>query len=126
MVWVTDWQGPVNVFDRRGKLRGTVVLGDESHHLAFTPDGRQAWITDNAANRLYVVDATSLDLVTSIPISGGPHHVAITADGRLGVVADHDRGTVVVYGVKRRSRARTIDVGPGPHGVWAVPARATR
>jgi YVTN family beta-propeller protein len=123
-LWVTDWAGPVHVFDRRGRLRGRVELGEESHHLTFTPDGRQAWITDHGASRVFVVDARTLELIDSLRVAGGPHHVAITADGVLAAVADHDNGAVVVYDVKRRARVRTISVGSGPHGVWAVPADA--
>jgi DNA-binding beta-propeller fold protein YncE len=124
-LWVTDWSGPVHVFDRRGKLRARIALGDESHHLAFTHDGKQAWITDHAANRIFIVDARRLELVDSLRVLGGPHHVAITADGQLAAVADHDNGTISVYDVKRRTRVRTVRVGAGPHGVWAVPAVTT-
>jgi YVTN family beta-propeller protein len=120
-LWVTDWAGPVNVFDRRGRVRGRVTLGQESHHLAFTPNGRQAWITDNGAERIFVVDARRMKLVDSLRAPGGPHHVAITVDGTLAAVADHDNGNVVVYDVRRRARVRTVRVGSGPHGVWAVP-----
>jgi YVTN family beta-propeller protein len=124
-LWVTDWAGAVHVFDRRGRLRGELQLAEESHHLAFTPDGRQAWITDHGAGRVFIVDARRLRLVDSLPVPGGPHHVAVTPDGRLAVVADHESGTLVVYDVKRRTRVRTVRVGAGPHGVWAVPARNT-
>ncbi len=120
-LWVTDWAGPVHVFDQRGRLRGVVELAEESHHLAFTPDGRQAWITDHGAQRVFIVDARRLRLVDSLRFPGGPHHVAITPDGTLAAVADHENGTVVVYEVKSRTRVRTVRVGAGPHGVWAVP-----
>ena len=123
-LWATDWEGPVHVFDRRGNLRAEVELGEESHHLAFTPDGREAWVTDHAAKRVFVVDATRAELLAALPVPGAPHHVAITPDGKLAAVADHERGTVVVYDVERRSRLGTIEVGPGPHGVWSVPAEA--
>jgi YVTN family beta-propeller protein len=105
------------------RLKGNVELGQESHHLAFTPDGRQAWITDHAAGRVFVVDARSLDVIASLPVSG-PHHVAITPDGRLAAVAGHESGTVVVYNVTRRARIRVIELGAGPYGVWAVPTEA--
>ena len=121
-LWVTDWTGPVHVFDRRGRLRGRVQLGEESHHLAFTPDGREAWITDHSANRIFIVDARRLELAASLRVPGGPHHVAVTPDGALAVVTDHENGTLVVYDVERRARVRTVRVGSGPHGVWAVPA----
>ena len=123
-LWATDWEGPVHVFDRRGNLRAEVELGEESHHLAFTPDGREACVTDHAAKRVFVVDARRAELLAALPVPGAPHHVAITPDGKLAAVADHERGTVVVYDVERRSRLGTIEVGPGPHGVWSVPAEA--
>ena len=122
-LWVADWAGPVHVFDRRGRLRGRVQLGEESHHLAFTPDGREAWITDHGANRVFIVNARTLELVASLRVPGGPHHVAVTPGGRLAAVADHENGTLVVYDVERRARVRTVPVGSGPHGVWAVPER---
>jgi YVTN family beta-propeller protein len=124
-LWVTDWAGPVHVFDRRGQLRARVELGQESHHLTFSPDGRQAWITDHLAKRVFIVDARRLRVVGSLVVPGGPHHVAITPDGALAAVADHENGTLVVYDVKRRTRVRTVHVGSGPHGVWAVPAEET-
>jgi DNA-binding beta-propeller fold protein YncE len=122
--WVTDWNGPVHIFDRRGRLRGTVELGQESHHLAFAPNGREAWITDHAARRVFVVDAQRLRIITALSVPGAPHHVAITPDGALAAVADHERGDVLVYDVDRRTRIGVIDVGNGPHGVWAAPGES--
>jgi DNA-binding beta-propeller fold protein YncE len=120
-VWVTDWSGPVHVFDRRGRLHGRISLARESHHLAFTPDGSEAWITDHAAKRIFIVDARRLERVGSLRVRGAPHHVAITPNGTLAAVADHENGTLVVYDVRRRAVVRTVRVGAGPHGVWAVP-----
>lgn len=125
-LWVTDWSGPVHVFRSDGKLRRSVELGEEAHHLAFTPDGREAWITDHGVNRTFVVATRSLRVVASLAVPGAPHHVAVTADGSLAAVADHDNGTLVVFDVVRRKPVRTIEVGPGPHGVWAVPTLADR
>lgn len=120
-LWVTDWNGPVHVFRADGTLRRSVRLGEEAHHLAFTPDGREAWITDHGADTVFVVDARSLKIVASFAVPGAPHHVAVTADGSLAAVADHENGTLVVYDVEARKRVRTIAVGPGPHGLWAAP-----
>src|SRR5918999_1193828 len=112
-LWVTDWSGPVHVFRADGKLRASVELGEEAHHLAFTPDGHQAWITDHGVNRVFVVDTRSLRVIASLAVPGAPHHVAVTADGSLAAVADHDNGTLIVYDVRRHKRVRTIEVGPG-------------
>jgi hypothetical protein len=120
-VWVTDWNGAVHVFSRGGKLIKSRSLGKESHHLAFTPDGRQAWITDHGAHRVFVLSTRTHRIVKRFKIRGSPHHVAITPDGKKAAVADHDRGLVVVYRVATLKRVGRIAVGAGPHGVWAVP-----
>lgn len=120
-VWVTDWNGGIHVYSRRGRLIRNIDVGAEAHHLAFTPSGRQAWITDHAAKRVFVFRTKPVRLLASRRIKGSPHHLAITADGRRAVVADHDRGVLVVFNVRTGQRRGHINVGPGPHGVWAVP-----
>ncbi len=120
-LFVTDWSGALHVFSRKGKQLATRKLGEESHHLAFTPDGSQVWVTDNALRRIFVVATHGLRVLARLRFPGAPHHVAITPDGRYAVVADHSRGSLVIYRVATRRRVGTVAVGPGPHGVWAVP-----
>ncbi len=119
-LWVTDWAGAVHVLSPRGRLLRSIALGTEAHHLAFTPDGREAWITDHADRKVFVVSARTLRVLAALPIPGAPHHVAITPDGRLAAVADHDRGSLLVFDVGARRRVAEIPVGHGPHGVWAA------
>lgn len=121
-LWITDWEGALHVFAiPGGKLRKTIPLGVESHHLAFTPDGRFAWITDHAARKVFVVRVRTVSVVDRIRFPGLPHHVTISANGRLAVVADHANGRLVLYDTTTHSRVGTIRVGAGPHGVWAAP-----
>jgi DNA-binding beta-propeller fold protein YncE len=123
-LWVTDWEGGLHVFSRRGRLLRTIPVGVEAHHLAFTPGPgrREVWLTDHEAHRVFVIDARSLRVVDELHIDGAPHHVAITPDGRWAVVADHDGGTLLVYRARGRRLVARIAVGDGPHGVWAEPA----
>jgi YVTN family beta-propeller protein len=121
LLWVTDWNGAFHVLSRKGKLLRTKSLGQEAHHLAFTPDGRQVWITDHGAHRVFVVSTRNYKVIKRISIRGSPHHVAITPDGKKAAVADHDRGLLIIYRVATRRRVAKIKVGDGPHGVWAVP-----
>jgi DNA-binding beta-propeller fold protein YncE len=116
--WVTDWDGTLHVFDARGALVKTLALGEEAHHLTFTPDGGEAWITDHGVRSTFVVSTKSLEVLETVRIPGAPHHVAITPDGRWAGVADHDRGTLVIFDVRERREVATVRVGPGPHGVW--------
>ena len=123
-LWVSDWEGAVHVFSKRGRLLKTIPLGQEAHHLDFTPDGRQAWITDHAAHRIFVVRTRNYSIRKRFRVEGAPHHIAITEDGDRAVVADHDNGAVIVYNVNKLRRMATIEVGAGPHGIWAMPPRA--
>lgn len=120
-LWVSDWEGAIHVLSNRGRLVKTIPIGVEAHHLDFTPEGDQVWITDHAARRVFVIDTSSYSVRKRLKIGGSPHHVAITADGNLAVVADHDRGILIVYKVDELQRAFAIEVGAGPHGIWAVP-----
>jgi DNA-binding beta-propeller fold protein YncE len=119
--WVTDWSGVVHVFSASAELVRTLELGTEAHHLTFTPDGKEAWITDHGTHQVFVVATEDLSLRASLPVAGAPHHVAITRNGRWALVADHDNGALVVYRVETRRKVAEMEVGPGPHGVWAAP-----
>lgn len=122
-LWVTDWAGAIHVFSRQGRLLKSIPVGVEAHHLDFTPDGRQVWITDHAAHRIFVVRTRNYSIRKRFRVDGAPHHIAITADGDRAVAADHDNGTVLVYNVNELRRMTTIEVGARPHGIWAMPPR---
>jgi DNA-binding beta-propeller fold protein YncE len=120
-LWVTDWNGALHVFSgRRGRLVESIPLGDEAHHLDFTPDGRFAWITDHGAGAVFVLRVRTVNVVERIDFPGEPHHVTVLRNGRRAVVADHANGRLVVYEVETRELRRTLPVGSEPHGVWAV------
>jgi DNA-binding beta-propeller fold protein YncE len=120
-LWVTDWNGALHVFaPRRGRLVESISLGDEAHHLDFTPDGRFCWITDHGAGAVFVIRVRTVRVVERIDFPGEPHHVTILPGGHRAVVADHGNGRLVVYSTETRRRVKTIPVGTGPHGVWAL------
>ncbi len=120
-LWVSDWNGAMHVFSKRGRRIKTIPLGVEAHHLDFTPNGRQVWISDHAAHKLFVVSTRRYKVRKRFDVDGAPHHVAITSDGDRAAVADHDRGLIIVYNVNKLRRGKTIRVGAGPHGIWAMP-----
>lgn len=118
-LWVTDWNGALHVFTgRRGRLVESIPLGDEAHHLDFTPDGRFAWITDHGAGAVFVLRVRRVNVLERIDFPGEPHHVTVLPKGRRAVVADHANGRLIVYDVETRRQLRTIEVGAEPHGVW--------
>ncbi len=120
-LWVTDWNGAIHVFSKKGRILKTIPLGIEAHHLDFTPGGRQVWITDHAAHRIFVVRTASYTIRKRFEVAGAPHHIAITPDGARAVAADHDRGLLIIYNVSKLARIAKMRVGAGPHGIWALP-----
>lgn len=120
-LWVTDWNGALHVIaGRRGRLVESIALGEEAHHLDFTPDGQFAWITDHEAGAVFVLRVPTVNVVERIDFPGEPHHVSILRSGRRAVVADHANGRLVVYDVETREQLRAVSVGSEPHGVWAM------
>jgi DNA-binding beta-propeller fold protein YncE len=118
-LWVTDWDGELHVYAPLGfRHVRSIPLGVEAHHLAFTPNGRAAWITDHGAQALFVLRVSPVRRIDRIPFPGEPHHVAITGRGVV-VVADHAHGRLVLYRARTHRRIGAISVGAGPHGVWA-------
>jgi len=75
-LWVTDWDGPLRVVTPDGRVAGSVALGDESHHLAFSADGARVWVSDAGDRTLLVVDTAGLAVVARIRLAGAPHHLA--------------------------------------------------
>jgi DNA-binding beta-propeller fold protein YncE len=121
-LWVTDWAGAVHVFSPDGKLIASQPLGEEAHHLAFSPSGDRAWIADHGAQELFVLDTRSVQVVQRISLPGSPHHLAVTPDGELVAVADHDNGMLLVLRAQSGEEVGRIAVGAQPHGVWPVAA----
>jgi DNA-binding beta-propeller fold protein YncE len=113
--WVTDWDGSLTVYAPSGRLLREVTLGEEAHHLTFTPDGAQVWLTDSPGRLVFVVDIRSLRLVARLPLEGAPHHLAVV--GRWVAVADNTNGTVVLLDAASKRRVGRLRVGAGSHGL---------
>jgi YVTN family beta-propeller protein len=118
-IWATDWSGDLFVYSPQGQAVRKIALVKEAHHLAFTPDGREAWVTDHGAERVFIVSTSDLNVVAELPIGGAPHHVAISPDGKYAAVADHSRGLLLIFDARSRQELTSVEVGGGPHGVSA-------
>lgn len=115
-LWVTDWNGDVNVLSPALSLVGTVP-GTEAHHLAFSAEGGRAWIADNGSRQVLVVDTATLKVAAVIPLDGAPHHLAVTPDGSRVLVSNNGSGSLVVLDAAAARTLGSIPVGSGPHGI---------
>lgn len=87
--------------------------------LAFSPDGRKLAVTDRTAGCLYVFDAGTGDLTTTVPLRGRPSGLAWESTGRA-AICEYDAGSVAEVDTETGQVLRRFFVGPKPVGVAAA------
>ena len=86
-------------------------------NLAFRPDGRELYVTCQAADSVIVVDAQSRKKVAEIPVGQQPMDVAFLPDGTRAFVSNRLDDSVSVIDVATRRVVATVPAGDDPHGV---------
>jgi YVTN family beta-propeller protein len=92
----------------------TLGVGQEPTGIALSPDNRQVYISDKAANRLVFFDGEGLMTTGSVLVGEGPWGVAVSPDGRYAYVAANTAGVVSVVDTVTRSVVKSIPVGTSP------------
>src|SRR5262247_536985 len=66
------------------KIVGRTFLGNNvnPHMVMMSPDGRYVVTGGTRANKAYIIDARTLELVKVIPVDIAPEHLAFSPDGR--------------------------------------------
>jgi len=101
-----------------GEIEGIEV----NHGAAAAPDGSRLYFTNEANETLDVVDAKSLAVTKSIPLSGRPNNVAISRDGRRVYVAIvSSPGAVDVIDTSSLDLDKTISTRGGVHNTFVTP-----
>jgi YVTN family beta-propeller protein len=90
-------------------------------NLALSPDGRELYVTCEAAGTVAVVDVAARRVVAEIASGGQPHDVCFSPDGRLAYVTNRLDDSLTVIDTAQRKVIRTIAVGDEPHGVLTSP-----
>jgi YVTN family beta-propeller protein len=90
-------------------------------NLALSPDGKELYVTCEAAGTVIVVDVAARRVVAEIPSGGQPHDVCFSPDGRLAYVTNRLDDSLAVIDTAQRKVVRTIPVGDEPHGVLTSP-----
>jgi DNA-binding beta-propeller fold protein YncE len=83
VVVVSPSAGAVTLLDRSSLRPIRILRGFGSPHIAeLSPDGRYAYVTDDARGQLAVIRLRDGRLLARIPVGAEAHHLAIRADGR--------------------------------------------
>src|SRR5262245_2507103 len=64
------------------KMVGSVFLGNNvnPHMVMMSPDGRYVVTGGTRANKAYIIDTKTLQLVKTIPVDNAPEHLAFPPD----------------------------------------------
>ena len=82
--------------------------------MAFSADGRRAWVTNQHAETVSVIDTAALRVVDTVAGGAYPEGIAV-AGGRVVVVSWMD-DCVNLLDAKTGKRLKTIDTGRNPRG----------
>lgn len=97
--------------------------------VQVTPDNRFVLVTSNEASALEIIDSTSLQVRSSVPVEKGPMGVMPSADSRMAFVANQDADSLTVVDIERGQAVRRIAAAGGPEFVLyttASPAAAAQ
>ena len=86
-------------------------------NLAITPDGKELWVTCEAANTVVIVDTRTRQKIGEISVGGQPTDVTFDPPGRRAFVSNRLDDSVSVVEVQTRKVIATLEVGDEPHGV---------
>ena len=80
-LWVTDANNGKVFFykDENGALVsiGSTSTGADAHAIAFSDDGKFAWITNQGANTVSVIDVETHLVIKTIPLGNKPNGIVI-------------------------------------------------
>ena len=72
-------------------------------------------------NAVAVLDTSTNQVLSTIPVPPGPHGLVVTPDGRKVYVSSDGASTVSVIDTATDRVVRQIEVGPTPHGLAISP-----
>lgn len=102
----------------------TVPVDQVPTDVAFSPDGTWAYVTNQWAQTVGIVDARTTRQVHAVPVSGDPYRVTVGPEGQQ-VYVTTNTGNLVLIDPAMRRVARTIQLGGNLNGL-AINADGTR
>ena len=105
------------------KIVGKTFLGNNvnPHMAMMSPDGRYVVTGGTRANKAFVIDTRTLQLVKTIPVDLAPEHLAFSPDGRWYYQGNPDGDSISVIDMQSLSRIKTIPGFAEPLNVTFTP-----
>ncbi len=105
------------------KMVGSVFLGNNvnPHMVMMSPDGRYVVTGGTRANKAYIIDTRTLQLVKVIPVDIAPEHLAFSPDSRWYCQGNPDGDSISVIDMQSLSKVKTIPGFVEPLNVTFLP-----
>ena len=105
------------------KMIGRTFLGNNvnPHMVMMSPDGRYVVTGGTRANKAYIIDTRTLQLVKVIPTDIAPEHLAFSPDSRWYCQGNPDGDSVSVIDMQSLSKVKTIPGFVEPLNVTFLP-----
>src|SRR6058998_4350852 len=95
---------------KTNKIVGRVFLGNNvnPHMVMMSPDGRYVVTGGTRANKAYVIDVRTLQLVKTIPVDIAPEHLSFSPDSRWYYQGNPEGDSISVIDMQSLSKIKTI------------------
>jgi YVTN family beta-propeller protein len=105
------------------KMVGKTFLGNNvnPHMAMMSPDGRYVVTGGTRANKAFIIDTRTLQLVKVIPTDIAPEHLAFSPDGRWYYQGNPDGDSISVIDMQSLSKIKTIPGFVEPLNVTFLP-----
>jgi YVTN family beta-propeller protein len=105
------------------KIVGRTFLGNNvnPHMVMMSPDGRYVVTGGTRANKAYIIDTRTLQLVKTIPVDIAPEHLAFSPDSRWYYQGNPDGDSISVIDMQSLSKVKTITGFVEPLNVTFLP-----
>jgi YVTN family beta-propeller protein len=105
------------------KMVGSVFLGNNvnPHMVMMSPDGRYVVTGGTRANKAFIIDTKTLQLVKTIAVDIAPEHLAFSPDSRWYYQGNPDGDSISVIDMQSLSKIKTIPGFVEPLNVTFLP-----
>src|SRR5712691_10724542 len=95
---------------KTNKIVGRAFLGNNvnPHMVMMSPDGRYVVTGGTRANKAYIIDAKTLELVKVIPVDIAPEHLAFSPDSRWYYQGNPEGDSISVIDMVSLTKIKTI------------------
>jgi YVTN family beta-propeller protein len=105
------------------KILGKTFLGNNvnPHMVMMSPDGRYVVTGGTRANKAFIIDSRTLELVKIIPTDIAPEHLAFSPDSRWYYQGNPDGDSISVIDMQSLSKIKTIPGFAEPLNITFTP-----